>query len=431
MVSERIFNLFKKASKGVTTDSRNCGPGMIFFALKGENFDGNKFINSALESGCIAAVSDDASFEGTQNVVVVEDVLTALQTLARDYRRSLDIPVFSLTGSNGKTTTKELINAVISKKFKTHATKGNLNNHIGVPLTLLATPADTEFLIVEMGANHIGEIALLASIAEPTHGIITNIGRAHLEGFGGIEGVKKGKKELFDYLRANEGVAFASCKHPKVVDSCEGMERVLFGLEEKLPTAWFESEKEKLFRWKSEGFESGDCKTQLEGDYNLENIEAAICIGEYFGVDRDKIAEAIEEYEPTNNRSQVIEGERNKVILDAYNANPSSMSKALKSFAENVDGEKVVVLGDMRELGDYSVDSHNEIVELCEGLGLEAVYVGEEFYAAKEAGGKEGVFYASVEELIEDSEATLGFEARTVLLKGSRGMKMERLLPHL
>ena len=371
MISQQIFNLFKKASGGVTTDTRNCGPGMIFFALKGENFDGNLFVDQALENGCLAAVSDDYRNSVKEHVLIVDDVLTSLQNLARDYRRTFDVPVLGLTGSNGKTTTKELINAVLSTKFNTHATVGNFNNHIGVPLTILSAPADSEFLIIEMGANHQKEIALLASIAEPTHGIITNIGRAHLEGFGGIEGVKKGKKELYDFIRNNGGVAFASGKHPKVVESCEGMERVLFGLEESLPKAWFEENKK--FKWKSNEFESRSCRTQLEGDYNLENIEAAICIGEYFQVDRSQIAEAIEGYTPSNNRSQVHDSEHNKVILDAYNANPSSMSKALKSFAENISGEKLVILGDMRELGNYSFESHCEIVSLCEELGLKAI----------------------------------------------------------
>lgn len=427
MVSQQIFNLFKEASGGVTTDTRNCGPGMIFFALKGENFDGNLFVKQALEKGCIAAVSDDSKNSDKENVFIVDDVLTSLQDLARDYRRTFDAPVLGLTGSNGKTTTKELINAVLATKYKTHATAGNFNNHIGVPLTILSAPADSEFLIIEMGANHQKEIALLASIAEPTHGIITNIGRAHLEGFGGLEGVKKGKKELYDFIRKNGGVAFANGKHPKVVESCERMERVLFGLEESLPIAWFEEN--KRFKWKSNEFESRSCKTQLEGDYNLENIEAAICIGEYFNVERNQIAEAIEGYTPSNNRSQVHDSERNKVILDAYNANPSSMSKALKSFAENISGETLVILGDMKELGDYSFESHGEIVSLCEELGLKAIYVGEEFLKAGTK--REGVFYSSVEDLIENAENELAFEETTVLLKGSRGMKMERLLPHL
>lgn len=431
MISEQILNLFLSAEKGITTDSRLCSPGMIFFALKGESFNGNEFVLQALENGCIAAVSDDERYQGSENVIIVDEVLTALQTLARDYIRTLDVPVLGLTGSNGKTTTKELINAVLGKKYKTHATKGNLNNHIGVPLTILSSPKDVEFLIIEMGANHIGEIKLLASIAEPTHGIITNIGRAHLEGFGGLDGVQKGKKELYDYIKATGGVAFASGKHPKVVESSEGLDRVVFGLNEKLPKAWFESEKEKVFKWKSEGFESDNCKTHLEGDYNLENIEAAICIGEYFKVERKDIAQAIEDYIPSNNRSQVIKGEKNTVILDAYNANPSSMSKALKSFAENTEGKKIVVLGDMRELGEYSVDSHNEIIELCDSLKLNAIFVGSEFAEAINKGGKVCVFYSSVEELISDSSRVLSFTSNTVLLKGSRGMKMERLLPHL
>ena len=428
MSSKDLLKIFLNAPAGVTTDTRLCKDGMLFFALKGENFDGNQYAADALKAGCTAAVVDDASIASQEGMILVEDVLTALQDLAREYRRTYTCPVLGLTGSNGKTTTKELVTAVLNRKYKVHSTKGNLNNHIGVPLTLLSAPRDTELLVVEMGANHIGEIASLCDIAEPTCGLITNIGRAHLEGFGGLEGVKKGKGELFDFLktRGNSRV-FINAKHPTLLDISEGLDRIIYGSVEHEPHAWFVEGEEREFVWSKGGEKSPALPVQLEGDYNLDNITTAIAVGLDFGVDREEIGLAVSEYAPTNNRSQTTKTERNTVLLDAYNANPSSMTGALESFAKNIEGPKLVVLGDMRELGRFSHEAHKEIVGLCDRLGLKGLFVGEEFYAVANGDSR---FFSCSEDLkrVWEVESVKGF---TVLLKGSRGMRMEQLLPLL
>lgn len=428
MPTENLLELFRSASGGVTTDTRLCKEGMLFFALKGENFDGNKYAEEALVAGCIAAVVDDSSLKDVAGCVLVDDVLTALQNLARDYRRTFNIPVLALTGSNGKTTTKELITAVLAKKFKVHSTKGNLNNHIGVPLTLLSAPSDTELLVVEMGANHLQEIKTLCSIAEPTCGMITNIGRAHLEGFGGLDGVKKGKGELFDYLRLKDSAkAFVNANHEVLMEISKGLDCVYYGSDEHEPVARFVKDGGRKFVWAKGGFKSEELEVNLEGDYNLDNIATAIACGLEFQVDEKDIGEAISEYMPSNNRSQTTKTEKNTIILDAYNANPSSMTGALESFAKNIEGEKLVVLGDMRELGIYSHEAHKEIVGLCDRLGLDAVFVGEEFYAVNE---RDSRIFSRVDDLKEVWEVET-VRGKTILLKGSRGMRMEQLLPLL
>ena len=428
MASEKLLDIFLKAPGGVTTDSRMCGEGMIFFALKGENFDGNNYAQDAIDSGCVASVVDTPELKDIEGMFYVEDVLTALQSLAREYRRTFDIPVLGLTGSNGKTTTKELTSAVLSQKFKVHATKGNFNNHIGVPLTLLSAPKDTELLVVEMGANHVGEIADLCAIAEPTCGLITNIGRAHLEGFGGIEGVKKGKGELFDFLRlSQDSIAFVNANHKALLEISEGLICRYYGSAEHAPSSRFIEGGERRLVWAEGGEESEALPVQLEGDYNLDNITTAIAVGLHFNVNRELIGQAISNYTPSNNRSQTTTTGRNTVLLDAYNANPSSMTEALNSFAKNIKGDKLVILGDMRELGEYSHEAHKEIVGLCERLGLEALYVGEEFYAVTDGGAE---YFATTDDLKRVLEVEV-VKGKTVLLKGSRGMRMEQLLPLL
>jgi len=300
MNSEKLYKLYKESVNGITTDTRKCGPGMLFFALKGENFNGNSFAKEALKKGCIAAIVDDDTLSEIDGMVFVKDVLSAMQDLARIHRRNFDIPVLGLTGSNGKTTTKELVNAVLSKKYRVHATKGNLNNHIGVPLTILSMPNDCEFLVVEMGANHLGEISELVNIAEPNFGIITNIGLAHLEGFGSAEGVKKGKRELFDYLRSTNNSdgsnkkVFVHGGHPELLEVSADMERIVFGTVENKPKVWFKEEgRGREFVWSEEGYESYSTQIQLEGDYNLDNIAAAISIGRFFGIDRIDVTSAV------------------------------------------------------------------------------------------------------------------------------------------
>jgi UDP-N-acetylmuramoyl-tripeptide--D-alanyl-D-alanine ligase len=436
MNSEELYKLYQESVNGITTDTRKCGTGMLFFALKGENYDGNTFAKEAIKKGCIAAIVDDDTLGEIDGMVLVKNVLSTMQDLARRHRRNFNIPVLGLTGSNGKTTTKELVNAVLSKKYKVHATKGNLNNHIGVPLTILSMPNDCEFLVVEMGANHLGEISELANIAEPNFGIITNIGLAHLEGFGSAEGVKKGKRELFDYMRnsnnsdGSKKEVFVHGGHPELLEVSEDMERIIFGTEEKKPKVWFVGEgRGKEIVWSEEGYESDKTQIHLEGDYNLDNIAAAIAIGRFFGIERSDVKSAISNYRPTNNRSQVIKTEFNEILLDAYNANPSSMEKALKSFAIHSKDPRLVILGDMRELGTYSNSSHSMIAKLCNELRLDSVLVGEEFKAVEESFSSCS-FYSSVEELIKALEGKK-IKGKTILLKGSRGMAMERLLPLL
>ena len=432
MSTEELYKIFLKAENGVTTDTRNCGDGMMFFALRGENFNGNQFAHKAINSGCIAAIVDDINVEKAEGIIIVDNVLESLQNLARHYRRSfVGMPVLALTGSNGKTTTKELTTAVLSKKFKVHATKGNLNNHIGVPLTILSAPKDCQFLVVEMGANHIGEIATLARIAEPNYGLITNIGLAHLEGFGGEDGVKKGKKELFDYLSKIDGSkVFVNEGHEKLMEVSSGLDRIIYGTNENKPVVRFEMERGRMFIWAEEGYESPRKGIQLEGDYNLDNIVAAITIGRYFSVEREKISAAISDYVPSNNRSQLVKTEMNSILLDAYNANPSSMCESIKSFVNNYDGDKLVILGEMRELGDFSIDSHTAIVKLCDELGVDGIFVGVEFNKVAKSLTVNGRFYEEIEDLFVELE-NKKVVGKNILLKGSRGMAMERLLEHL
>ncbi|MEZ7817677.1 MAG: UDP-N-acetylmuramoyl-tripeptide--D-alanyl-D-alanine ligase [Flavobacteriales bacterium] len=433
---EKLYKLYQQAEHGVTTDTRKCGPGMLFFAIKGENFDGNSFAKEALQKGCIASVVDDVGIAKSEGVVLVDNVLGTIQKLSTMHRRKFNVPVLGLTGSNGKTTTKELIKVVLSNKYKVHATEGNLNNHLGVPLTILSMPNDCDFLVVEMGANHMGEIAELANIAEPNFGIITNIGLAHLEGFGSAEGVKKGKTELFDYLRSTNNKdgshkkAFVHGGHPELLEVSEGMERVIFGTDQEKPKVVFEGEGlKRKFVWAEEGYKSDLSPIQLEGDYNLDNIAAAIAVGRFFSIERGDVTASISNYVPTNNRSQTIKTDFNEILLDAYNANPSSMEQALKSFALHKKNPRLVILGEMRELGTHSEKSHSMIVGLCHELALDAIFVGEAFKAVAKDNST-GRFYASVKELISDIEGGK-IKGKNILLKGSRGMAMERLLPLL
>ena len=407
---ERLYALFG-TSNGVQTDSRKVQKGEIFFALKGENFDGNKYAAGALESGAVAAVVDDASVAVDERYFVVPNVLEALQQLAHRHRREFAFPVLAITGTNGKTTTKELVAAVLSRKYRTFYTQGNLNNHIGVPLTLLSIPLDAEFAIVEMGASAQREIALLASIAAPDYGLITNIGRAHLEGFGGVEGIRKGKGELYDYLADNEGVA-------------------LFREDDEVLSAMV-AEREGL---KSEGYLSSlaeGLKSNLVGDYNRFNIAAAVAVGRHFGVEKEKIVAAIAEYVPSNNRSQSMITTRNLLTVDCYNANPSSMAAAIANHLalshESYD-RKVVILGDMLELGEWSGQEHCRV--LAQALGGDCdlvVVVGSNFCAASAEGDQGVVRFKSVVEAREWLQRE-PLSGAFVLVKGSRGVGLERLL---
>ena len=415
----------RDAADGVSSDTRAELKGKMFVALAGANFDGNTFVQHALDQGATHAITSDRQWEGAANVTVVEDTLGALQTLARAYRRRWTCPVLGMTGSNGKTTTKELIRDVLATRYRVHATLGNLNNHIGVPLTLLNAPAQPEFVVVEMGANHQKEIDLLTRIAEPTHGYITNIGLAHLEGFGGPEGVYRGKKELFDHLAAREGTAFVQQGDDKVVRASQEVHSRV-----NVPTP------EWTWSTRPDGggiATLGDTSIpmNLEGSYNLPNVVAALAIGAHFGVPEKDACQALSDYVPSNHRSQSVKTARNWVILDAYNANPSSMTHALNDFASRGHDAPLVILGDMAELGEASESAHQGLVEMCRTKNLELWSVGQWFGHLFGEGGHEGWTHFNGLEALVDHLQSSPSEGRQILVKGSRSAALERLLPYL
>ena len=419
----------------VCTDSRKVGEGALFFALKGENFDGNQYARASLENGAAYAVVDDQEvmIDQDERYILVKDVLKTLQDLASFHRQQFTIPVLAITGSNGKTTTKELIAATLTSHFNCHATEGNLNNHIGVPLTILGMPRDAEIAIVEMGANHISEIANLCKIARPTHGIITNISKAHLEGFGSLEGVITAKKELFDFLAQTDGIAFVNTDEEHLLENSEQIhKRHLYNQESSnsnLACAEIRLIQEVPFVIAS--FDDLQVHTKLFGRYNFKNIMGAIVIAKYFGVPVEKIKDAIEGYVPKNNRSQIIKTAKNQIILDAYNANPDSMKNAVNLFAKRVCAfaKKVAILGDMRELGKYSENEHKKIRAFVKEQDFcKVILVGPEF-------GKIGL--NAEEDWFENaSELNRSLQQQPilnccVLIKGSRGIGLEEVLPFL
>ena len=419
MLMSALYDIFR-ASTGVTTDTRAISEGALFFALRGASFDGNRFAIDALRKGASVAVIDDATVrenapeELIERLFVVEDTLRALQDLAREHREALGIPILSVAGSNGKTTTKELVSRVLAEKYEVYATRGNLNNHIGVPLTLLAMDHTTEFGVVEMGASACGEIALLASIAQPNYGILTNIGRSHLEGFGGVEGIRRGKGELFDFLNATGGRAFVPADDNVLSEMAAERENMAV----------------EYFAFAT----SNGVEHQLEGDYNLKNIAAAMSIGRYFDVDENRIRHAIATYTPTNNRSQRTVTDRNTLIVDCYNANPSSMRASLESFlSERSELPRVCILGDMLELGEWSAEEHRSIVELIAAADFERIWlVGKHFTEAATtiANNPRVSCFASREQVAERLE-TDPIEGALVLVKGSHSIGLEKLIPLL
>ena len=430
MVIEKLYSAYLE-NPVVCTDSRAITKNCIFFALKGENFNGNSFAAAALQQGASYAVVDEKEFEINDRCILTADVLQTLQQLANHHRRAMQIPFIAITGSNGKTTTKELVRNVLSKKHKTHATKGNLNNHIGVPLTILSMPPGTEMAVIEMGANHLDEIKLLCDIAEPDYGIITNVGKAHLEGFGGFEGVKKGKGELYDFLAKKNGTVFLNRDNSHLVSMADEKKigkRITYGTSagntctgELLDTSPF-----LKLNW-SYGENKGEVNSQLIGAYNFENILAAICIGNYFGVTGNQIRSAIEEYVPDNSRSQVLVKGTNKIILDAYNANPTSVAAALKNFAAMPDQNKIVLLGEMAELGDESAREHATILELIKELHFSKVYLVGTHFSLRGETTKEFTWALSAEQLIPLLKEN-NFRDSAILIKGSRSMKMEKVM---
>jgi len=429
---EKLYDIYLNHPT-ICTDTRAIQQDCLFFALKGDKFDANTFALRALEAGAAYAIVDDATVASDDRCILVDDVLSTLQALARHHRSQLNIPVIGLTGSNGKTTTKELINAVLSTKYKTYATKGNLNNHIGVPLTLLAIGKDVEIAIVEMGANHKKEIEFLCSIAQPTHGLITNIGHAHLEGFGGFEGVKIGKAELYKWLATTKGYTFIYKDNTILMELIQntGLHEVIFyGTDPTNPIsgALEKSDPYLEVAWSKAG-KQYQTKTNLTGSYNFENILGAISIADFFGVSPTEINQGLMTYQPKNNRSQLTQTAYNQVICDFYNANPSSMEAALKNLAALTADKKVAIIGDMFEMGEESPAQHDRIAAVATGMdNIEVIFIGKDFYAYKEK--YKGHFFLSP----KDAESYLQntpVRNSLVLLKGSRGMALEQLLPLL
>jgi len=417
----QLHQLFLE-STGICADTRKLKKGNLYLALKGDNFNGNNFAAKALELGANYSIVDDEPEEQNKHIIKVEDGLDTLQKLAAYHRKYLNLPILSITGSNGKTTTKELIREVLSKKYKTVSTKGNLNNHIGVPLTLLSMNKETEFGIVEMGANHQGEITSLCKIAQPDYGYITNFGKAHLEGFGGVEGVIKGKSELYNYLIKNNKTIFINYDDEIQVEKSEGTDIISFS-EGKNAT-------HQITFLKADPFvkintEDTLINSQLIGTYNAKNIAAAICIGKYFKIPAKAIKEAIESYQPTNNRSQIINQNSNQIILDAYNANPTSMKAALENLEAIPAKNKIAILGDMFEVGDTSAEEHQTIIDLLEKLEFSNMMVcGKNFYQTLTQEVLKFENFEDLKNYIQENN----FKKATILIKGSRGMALERIL---
>lgn len=418
-----IYESYRK-SFTISTDSRHIEPASVFFALKGERFDGNDFALEVAEAGVASlVVADRPSLPDHPRIVKVKDSLKMLQALALYHRLQMPkLTVLSITGTNGKTTTKELVSAVLSRKYNTIFTQGNFNNHIGVPLTLLRITPDTEFAIVEMGANHPGEIRTLANLACPDYGIITNIGKAHLEGFGSFEGVVKTKNELYENLKASNGTAFVNGDNELLMDLSKDLCRHTYGMDDTDCVVKIENCNPFLaVSWKGQTIQ-----THLVGAYNFENVAAAIAVGSHFGVDDRDIKAALEEYTPTNSRSQVIEG-RNRIIMDAYNANPTSMNASIRNFRQIAGDEALLILGDMRELGDASEQEHRAILELIKSLGFrQAFLVGPCFQQYND-----NPDYLTFENMMALAAhlALHPVEGRTILVKGSHSIQLEKVLP--
>ncbi len=423
--AEEIYTIFRKHPY-ISTDSRLAQPGSLFFALKGENFDGNLYTAKALENGAVFAVIDNPEYYMEERTLLVDNVLSTLQGIASLYRNSLHIPIIGITGTNGKTTTKELLATALSVRFNTLATRGNLNNHIGVPLTLLSITPETEIAVIEMGANHIGEIEALCRIARPTHGLITNIGKAHLEGFGSPEGVITAKKELYQHLLRYGGTGFVNHENLLLMGLSAHMNKVLYGQNSPADYQGNASLVNGLLKVQLLHPIVAEIQTQLTGKYNFENVMAALSVAGHFKVDLTEVAKALSAYEPRMNRSQIIESKNNTILLDAYNANPSSMELALKNFAELEKVPKAIILGDMFELGDAAPEEHEQILAIAMHYGFSQILTaGPHFLEA--AANQIGIH------AFEDVPSLKAFLVKhplhqhIVLVKGSRGMKLETL----
>ena len=408
----------------ITTDSRNCPKGSIFFALKGDKFDGNQYAGKALASGCVYAVIDNPDYYIGERTILVDNVLKTLQQLAHHHRKVLGLPIIGITGTNGKTTTKELLAAVLSTKFNLLYTEGNFNNHIGVPLTLLRLTHDHEMAVIEMGASHPGDIKELVDIVHPNYGIITNVGRAHLEGFGSFEGVIRTKGELYDYIRRSKGKIFIKKVNEYLQSIAKGIEQITYGNgDDAFASGQVVScDPFLVFNWKQQG-KLHTVETHMIGSYNLDNVLAAVAVGRFFKIPAERISRAIAAYEPTNNRSQFKKTENNELIIDAYNANPSSMKVALDNFITMPVQPKAIILGDMRELGPTSDELHAEVVEQIKKGQFDKVFLcGEHFSKV----GKEFSPFATTEAMVEElrKQPLKGYH---ILIKGSHSMGLEKL----
>ena len=414
----KLYAIFKQESL-ICTDSRKVIQGAIFFALKGENFNGNKYALKAIQDGCRFAIIDEEEYKISPNTILVKDALETLQQLAQFHRKQLAIPIIGITGTNGKTTSKELINSVLSSELNCYATKGNLNNHIGVPLSLLEINSKHEIAIIEMGANHQKEIKSLCNIAKPTHGVITNIGTAHLEGFKNLDGVIKTKNELFQFIAKNKGHLFVNSEDELLLNLSNTIEKTTYGYKGDIS-----GEINSTTPLLHINYQDSIIKSQLIGNFQYTNIMLAICIGGYFNISNKNMRQSIENYIPSNNRSQIIETKNNTLILDAYNANPSSMKAMLVSFSKQDYANRICILGDMLELGKYSKKEHQEITSLCKNLNLNCYFIGEEFQRVNNDAFKDR---KNFEEHVQ-KEAIMG---KTILLKGSRGIGLEKLVEYL
>ncbi|MBL7859950.1 MAG: UDP-N-acetylmuramoyl-tripeptide--D-alanyl-D-alanine ligase [Cyclobacteriaceae bacterium] len=427
MQIEQLYQRFLESGK-ISTDTRQISEGSLFFALRGDKFNANEFASQALDRGASCCVIDDARFAQDNRCILVDDVLKTLQDLARYHRSKLTIPVIGLTGSNGKTTSKELVLAVLSKKFNAYATKGNLNNHIGVPLTVLAIDHSYDIAIVEMGANHVGEIALLCSIANPTHGFITNIGKAHIGTFGGFENIIRGKSELYQHLITSQGTVFINSQNPILGNMARRFRSPYFYPAEGDYYHARLLDADPFIRYQSDQGEV--VQTQITGAYNFENIAVALCIGKYFGVDEQAANQAVAAYVPVNMRSQIIKKDSNTIIMDAYNANPSSMEAAIQNLASLKASHKVAIVGDMFELEQEAQKEHARIGELLKEKNFDRVYLcGSLMKSAKEK--NQSAFHFETKELLVEELKRNPISNSTILVKASRGIGLETVVEYL
>jgi len=414
-----LYKIFLKYPK-VSTDSRNIDKDCIFFSLSGPNFDGNKFAKQALDKGALYAIVSNEKYALNNKYIVVENTLTTLQDLAKFHRNKLKIPFIAITGTNGKTTSKELIYNCLQKSLSTGYTKGNLNNHIGVPLTILTITKEHQIAIIEMGANHIGEIKLLCEITQPNYGVITNIGLAHLEGFKSLEGIQRAKKELYDYIKLSNGSIFINNEDEFLNIISTDIKRISYGMSGDVAGNIASS-----IPFININYKGTIINSNLSGNYQFDNIMLSICIAEYFQIKYVDIVKAISEYTPSNNRSQIIKTSNNKILLDAYNANPSSMKASIDSFASDKNSNKILILGDMFELGDYSSEEHKKIVELAKRTKIKSFFIGKNFKYHNTENS-----YDTIENFIKNLEENPILDC-FIFIKGSRGIALEKLVKYL